>query len=1086
VALTQINNEQISNAAAGNVSAGIDAGTKIQANSITGAQLANTIAITTSGNIAAGAILTNNYLYANGQPFAGGGGSNVNYTDANVSAYLSSGSANANIITTANVSGAFVIGNGSALTAITGPNVVGNVPNADFATTATSTVTAGTVTTNAQPNITSVGTLSTLNVTGNISGNYILGNGSLLTGITANYSNSNVKTYLSAFDGNIIPSSNNAFTIGNLTNQWSSVYVGANTIYFNGVPLSSNVTTLFYDNKPLVSSSGSGNIVSTGNVAAGNVIADGFFYGNGTPLVGAQGTTGAQGVQGLTGTGIQIIGSAALTPGNENADLLAAFPGATAGQGVVNSTDGTLWVYQGASTWASAGNIVGPQGTTGATGVQGVAGATGAQGVQGVNGVQGSIGSTGAQGTVGTGSQGVQGETGTTGAATIIIGSAALSSGNEQAELNAAFPSATPGQGVIDQNGGNLWVLGTGLWTDVGQIVGPQGATGSTGIQGAMGSTGIQGTEGVIGAQGFTGSTGVQGTTGTTGTQGTTGTVGAQGFTGSTGVQGTTGSTGVQGVIGDTGAQGFTGSTGVQGTTGSDGVQGVAGDTGAQGVQGNTGATGAATTIIGTAALTVGDEQTELNAAFPSAVDGNGVIDSNLGNLWVLASGTWNNVGPIVGPQGTTGSTGVQGTTGSTGIQGTAGDTGAQGVQGVDGSQGTTGSTGVQGATGAEGAQGVQGVDGLQGSTGAEGIQGTTGAEGAQGVQGILGTQGTTGTQGPSGPSTTINAANTAANAEFYPVFVAATGSDQTASANANITVNPSTGVITSGGIITVGTASTGNITGAFAVVADYFLGDGSNITNVAATSVAANALTGDTLSANVLNSSLTSLGTLGSLAVVGTTDLTDLNASGQVVLNGVTITEQQLTTTGAGFEITGTDQGVQLQSTDTANSTFTLVFADNTGVGLVTNEGEIIVGLDGNVTVTDSMSIGGELSTVGNITGANIVAAYLYGDGSNITGIPAPVAESSFSIQSANFAVVEGARYGVDTTGGAVTATLPAAPTTGAAVFFADAGGAFATNNLTIDPDGGEINGIADVMTVNTNNQSFGLFYNGTTWRTY
>jgi hypothetical protein len=283
VALTQINNEQISSASAGNASAGIDAGTKIQANTITGVQLANNISVATTGNIAAGNILTNNYFYANGAPFSGGGGGNTNYTDANVSAYLSSGSANANIITTANVSGAFVLGNGSALTSITGTNVVGNVPNATFATSATTAVSAGTVTTNAQPNITSVGTLSALSVTGNISGNYILGNGSQLTGIAASYDNANVKTYLSAFDGDIIPSSNNTFTLGNLTNQWSSVYVGANTIYFNGVPLSANVTTLFYDSKPLVTENVDGNINTPGAITAGT------FVGNGAALTSITG-----------------------------------------------------------------------------------------------------------------------------------------------------------------------------------------------------------------------------------------------------------------------------------------------------------------------------------------------------------------------------------------------------------------------------------------------------------------------------------------------------------------------------------------------------------------------------------------------------------------------------------------------------------------------------------------------------------------------------------------------------------------------------------------------------------------------------
>jgi len=77
----------------------------------------------------------------------------------------------------------FFSGNGSLLSSITGANVTGTVANAAFAVLAETanfayTATrAGTVTTNAQPNITSLGTLSTLNVTGNVkSGNANLGN----------------------------------------------------------------------------------------------------------------------------------------------------------------------------------------------------------------------------------------------------------------------------------------------------------------------------------------------------------------------------------------------------------------------------------------------------------------------------------------------------------------------------------------------------------------------------------------------------------------------------------------------------------------------------------------------------------------------------------------------------------------------------------------------------------------------------------------------------------------------------------------------------------------------------------------------
>jgi len=80
----------------------------------------------------------------------------------------------------------------------------------------------------------------------------------------------------------------------------------------------------------------------------------------------------------------------------------------------------------------------------------------------------------------------------------------------------------------------------------------------------------------------------------------------------------------------------------------------------------------------------------------------------------------------------------------------------------------------------------------------------------------------------------------------------------------------------------------------------------------------------------------------------------------------------------------------------------------------------------------------------------------------------------------------VAGGRYGVDTTSAAVTATLPSSPATGTAIWFADAGGAYATYNLIINPNGATIMGASGTLTVSTNNQSFGVFYNGTTWRIY
>jgi hypothetical protein len=84
-----------------------------------------------------------------------------------ITANITSGNANLGNLATAN----YFTGNGALLTAVTGANITGTVANANYATY------AGTVLTAAQPNITSVGTLSSLSVTGNLtSGNASLGN----------------------------------------------------------------------------------------------------------------------------------------------------------------------------------------------------------------------------------------------------------------------------------------------------------------------------------------------------------------------------------------------------------------------------------------------------------------------------------------------------------------------------------------------------------------------------------------------------------------------------------------------------------------------------------------------------------------------------------------------------------------------------------------------------------------------------------------------------------------------------------------------------------------------------------------------
>lgn len=99
------------------------------------------------------------------------------------------------------------------------------------------------------------------------------------------YDNTNVASYLSSFDGNIIPSANATYTLGNSSNQWSEIWVSANTIYIGGVSLSltdGNVLTI--NGNALLSNSSSTSITTDGNISAGNILTNSYFYANGVAV----------------------------------------------------------------------------------------------------------------------------------------------------------------------------------------------------------------------------------------------------------------------------------------------------------------------------------------------------------------------------------------------------------------------------------------------------------------------------------------------------------------------------------------------------------------------------------------------------------------------------------------------------------------------------------------------------------------------------------------------------------------------------------------------------------------------------------
>ncbi len=169
-------------------------------------------------------------------------------------------------------------GNGSGLTNINGSNV-STVANATYANTSGFTTTAGTVTTNAQPNITSVGTLANLTVSGNINGNgYNLTsvNGANISG-TVNASNTSV------YAVHVTDSSQpNITSVGTLGNLFVTNTVTANL--FSGV-LSGPATTagtVTTGAQPNITSVGTlANLTVSGNTTSGVLRTDNLQYANG-------------------------------------------------------------------------------------------------------------------------------------------------------------------------------------------------------------------------------------------------------------------------------------------------------------------------------------------------------------------------------------------------------------------------------------------------------------------------------------------------------------------------------------------------------------------------------------------------------------------------------------------------------------------------------------------------------------------------------------------------------------------------------------------------------------------------------------
>lgn len=696
------------------------------------------------------------------------------------------------------------------------------------------------------------------------------------------------------------------------------------------------------------------------------------------------------------------------------------------------------------------GGSVGPAGPTGPTGSSGPTGPAGSTGPTGSTGAVGATGPTGAQGNSITGPTGPTGSAGSTG----LTGPTGPTGAQGAA---STVPGPTGPAGNTGPTGP------TGAASNVAGPTGPTGAQGSS-VTGPTGPTGAASTvAGPTGPQGIQGEQGIAGPTGPQGNVGPTGPQGDQGVAGPTGPQGIQG---IQGVQGDTGPTGPTGAQGIQGEVGPTGPQGIQGEVGPTGPTGSTGAAGVSITMKGEVA-TVGNlpaSGNQVNDAY--------VVTSE-GNLYVWDGSAWNDVGQIVGPTGPTGAVGPTGPTGAQGIQGNTGPTGPTGPQGEQGIVGPTGPQGIQGIQGIQGEVGPTGPTGAvgpTGPTGPQGIQGEvgpTGPTGAQGIQGVTGPTGSTGAVGPTGPTgATPTGAVTGIDSIETPDYIQFDTTNAAATAVARLGWDNGEGTLVLG-------LKGGNVNMPIGemIYQMCYNGTGSTIAKGQVVYISGGQGQRPSVTLAQANGDATSARTFGVAA-----EAIANGAEGIVIEYGIV----------QGLDTSAYSVGQTLYLSSTTPGAFQttkpvapahLVYVANV-ISVNASSGRIFV----------KVQNGYELDEIHDvlISGATDGQALIYDGTSSLWKNETILAGINYVKKTANYTAVNKDGVLADTSGGAFTVTLPATPAAGTEVIVADAGGAWATNNLTVARNGSTIEGVAEDLICNLNNVSVQLVYDGTTWQVY
>jgi len=136
-----------------------------------------------------------------------------------------------------------------------------------------------------------------------------------------------------------------------------------------------------------------------------------------------------------------------------------------------------------------------------------------------------------------------------------------------------------------------------------------------------------------------------------------------------------------------------------------------------------------------------------------------------------------------------------------------------------------------------------------------------------------------------------------------------------------------------------------------------------------------------------------------------------------------------------------------------------------------------------GTVTLGDSgdtftLPSGVTLSSAGSITNSGTITNTGTISGGTITGTIDNQVNWDTTAKTTGFTAVAGNGYFVNTTSGAITVTLPATPTAGDLVGIKDYANTANTNNITVDRNGSNIQGVANNYTISTQGLSITLIY--------